>query len=415
MLPILVVLLDGLGDRACPEHGGYTANEAAETPNLDLLCAAGSCGLLHPLGPGRTPSSEVAHWALLGCLRDEFPGRAVLEARGHGQAVDPADVLAYAALRPAEFRDGNWWLTGRPDPQADAAECQRLLGRCAEIEAGGFSFRLSPLSRGEAILRVRSGADDQVTDTDSFFRDRDPLLFPLPLRSEAAATAAAVEAWTREVMARLDGERFPLITLKWWGRARTVPSFRERHGISGSLIGAAPFLAGLAQTLGLEPLSIDEEGDPAVVLRHRLEFALDRLQAGETFVFIHQKSTDEAGHTKDPTAKRAMVEMLDTALGALPVDRAIVCVTGDHTTPTSSAVIHSGDPVPLVVAGPNVRADEVTGFGELLMARGILGRLCGEDVLPVLLNAADRALFLGSRPTPVPEADGYPAAPKPFV
>jgi hypothetical protein len=30
--------------------------------------------------------------------------------------------------------------------------------------------------------------------------------------------------------------------------------------------------------------------------------------------------------------------------------------------------------------------------------------------MPVLLNAADRPLFLGSRPTPVEGADGYPAA-----
>ena len=29
--------------------------------------------------------------------------------------------------------------------------------------------------------------------------------------------------------------------------------------------------------------------------------------------------------------------------------------------------------------------------------------------MPVLLNAADRPLFLGSRPTPFPGADGYPA------
>jgi hypothetical protein len=29
--------------------------------------------------------------------------------------------------------------------------------------------------------------------------------------------------------------------------------------------------------------------------------------------------------------------------------------------------------------------------------------------MPVLLNAADRPLFLGSRPTPVDGADGYPA------
>ena len=34
--------------------------------------------------------------------------------------------------------------------------------------------------------------------------------------------------------------------------------------------------------------------------------------------------------------------------------------------------------------------------------------------MPLLLNAADRPLFLGSRPTPVPGASGVPAAVEPL-
>jgi 2,3-bisphosphoglycerate-independent phosphoglycerate mutase len=104
-----------------------------------------------------------------------------------------------------------------------------------------------------------------------------------------------------------------------------------------------------------------------------------------------------------------MIETLDAALGELPTDRAIVCLTGDHATPASPAVIHSGDPVPFVVAGPGVRADRVREFGEATCAKGIFGQLRGPDMMPVLLNAADRPLFLGSRPTPFDGADGYPA------
>jgi 2,3-bisphosphoglycerate-independent phosphoglycerate mutase len=65
--------------------------------------------------------------------------------------------------------------------------------------------------------------------------------------------------------------------------------------------------------------------------------------------------------------------------------------------------------VPLLVAGPGVRADAVTAFGELSCAGGIFGSVRGDDLMPLLLNAADRPLFLGSRPTPVDGADGYPA------
>jgi hypothetical protein len=36
-------------------------------------------------------------------------------------------------------------------------------------------------------------------------------------------------------------------------------------------------------------------------------------------------------------------------------------------------------------------------------------------MMPVLLNAADRPLFLGSRPTPFPGADGYPELLEPLL
>jgi 2,3-bisphosphoglycerate-independent phosphoglycerate mutase len=113
--------------------------------------------------------------------------------------------------------------------------------------------------------------------------------------------------------------------------------------------------------------------------------------------------------------KQRTIEFLDSELGDLPTDRAIVCVTGDHATPAYPDVIHSGDPVPLIVAGPGVRADPVDAFGELECSRGILGQLRGPDLMPLLLNAADRPLFLGSRPTPFAGADGYPAVLDPLV
>ena len=47
--------------------------------------------------------------------------------------------------------------------------------------------------------------------------------------------------------------------------------------------------------------------------------------------------------------------------------------------------------------------------------RDILGHLRGPDMMPVLLNAADRPLFLGSRPTPFPGADGYPPLLEPLL
>ena len=415
MYPIVVFLLDGLADRAHEVLGGRTGNEAAATPNLDALAARGSTGLVYALGPGRAPSSEVAHWSMLGYRPDEFPGRAVFEALGRGQEVSDEHVFAYAALRPADRREDGWWLTGRPDPGRDAEEAERLVERCDGIEVDGLTFSLSHVWRGEAVLRIAGGADERVTDTDAFFRAWHPLLRPQPLVLAAERTAAACEAWTREVMGRLEGERFNVITLKWFGRPRPVPSFLERHGVAGAFAAESAFLRGLGTALGLEAVDAPETDDPVGDLRGRVALARERLAAGDTFVFCHQKTTDAAGHTKDPNVKRDTIAALDAALDDLPTDRAIVCITGDHATPASPDVIHSGDPVPLLLAGPGVRADAVQRFGELDFAAGILGQLRGPDLMPVLLNAADRPLFLGSRPTPVDGADGYPAVLEPLL
>jgi 2,3-bisphosphoglycerate-independent phosphoglycerate mutase len=397
---IVLFLLDGLADRAHDSLGGRTAVEAARTPNLDRLCASGSCGVLFAVGPGRAPSSEVAHWSMLGYRPDEFPGRAVFEALGRGQEVSSEDVFAYAALRPAERRDDGWWLTGRPDPERDAEEAERLVDACDGITIDGLTFSLTHVWRGEAVLRISGGADDRVTDSDSFFRAWYPMLRPQPVVAAAERTARACEEWTREVMRRLEGGRFNAITLKWFGRPKAVPSFLERHGVTGTFAAESAFLRGLGRCVGLTPVEN---------LHLNVELVNERLDAGDTFVYVHDKRVDEAGHTKDPNVKRETLELLDAALADLPTDRAIVCVTGDHATPAFPNVIHSGDPVPLVVGGPGVRADRVRKFGESTCAEGILGHLRGPDMMPVLLNAADRPLFLGSRPTPFDGADGYPA------
>jgi 2,3-bisphosphoglycerate-independent phosphoglycerate mutase len=343
---------------------------------------------------------------MLGYRPHEFPGRAVFEAIGRGQDVSTEHVFAYAALRPAERRDDGWWLTGRPDPLEDAEEAERLVASCEDIEIDGLTFSLTHVWRGEAVLRISGGADDRVTDTDAFFRARHPVLRPQALVPEAERTARAAEEWTREVMRRLQGERFNVITLKWWGRPHVVPTFEERHGLRGTFAAESAFLRGLGRCVGLDPVE-----NPYI----DVELVNERLEAGDSFVYVHDKRVDQAGHTKDPNVKRESVELLDAAFADLPTDRAIVCVTGDHATPAFPEVIHSGDPVPFVMAGPGVRADRVREFGESTCAEGILGHLRGPDMMPVLLNAADRPLFLGSRPTPFDGADGYPSILEPLL
>jgi 2,3-bisphosphoglycerate-independent phosphoglycerate mutase len=298
------------------------------------------------------------------------------------------------------------------------------------VGLGRTVLELRPLApeRGEGVLAVTGGADDRVTDSDPFFRARHPVLRPLPLVPEAAATARAAELWSRLAIralarhpinvarARRGAPALAAVALKWWGRRRPAPSFRARHGLDGVIVGDSPFLAGLATTIGLRYRRSPEGEDPAAAMRDRLAAAREALDAGADFVLCHLKATDEAGHTKDPAVKRRTIEAVDGALGDLGgrFAETVICVTGDHATPTDPEVIHSGDPVPFLLCGPGVRADRVERFGEIDLAAGILGRLDGSDVMPLLLNAADRPLFLGSRPTAAPAPAGAPADVEPL-
>jgi 2,3-bisphosphoglycerate-independent phosphoglycerate mutase len=219
------------------------------------------------------------------------------------------------------------------------------------------------------------------------------MMRPQPLTPAAGGAARVVEAWTRAALDALAGEPLDACTLKWFGRPRAVAPFRDRHGVEGPFAGSSPFIAGLARTLALAPVHARD-------LAAGLGVAADALRGGASFAFCHTKAPDEAGHTKDPAAKRAVIEALDADLAVLaepPFADAIVCVTGDHGTPAcGSDIIHSGDAVPLIVTGPGVWADGLA-FGERVCRGGSLGVLRGADLTPVLLDLAGRAPFLGAR------------------
>ena len=269
-------------------------------------------------------------------------------------------------------------------------------------------------------------ADERVTDSDAFFRDRHPVLRPQPLVPEAERTAARrrrVDAPDDEILEQhpvnATGERAPklnVITLKWWGRLHAVPSFR----------GAARPARHVHRRVGVPPRPRHRRrprhdrgardarpgGRPA-----RPAHARERAARRRRHLRLRPPEGDRRGGPHQGPARQAADDRgaRRGAAPTSPTDRAIVCVTGDHCTPASPEVIHSGDPVPFVLAGPGVRADAVRAFGELDCAAGILGHLRGPDMMPVLLNAADRPLFLGSRPTPFDGADGYPDVPRAAV
>src|ERR1041384_6197450 len=97
MYPIVVLLLDGLADRAHTVLKDRTANEAARTPNLDRLAAHGSCGGIF----GRRPGIVRCHLRRRSRARALERGRALGDARLSHRRVSGPRGLRGAGTRTA--------------------------------------------------------------------------------------------------------------------------------------------------------------------------------------------------------------------------------------------------------------------------------------------------------------------------
>jgi 2,3-bisphosphoglycerate-independent phosphoglycerate mutase len=424
-VPAVLVILDGLGDRPVPELGGRTPAEAARTPVLDELARRGVSGWHVPLGPGRAPSSELAHWALLGYEDRPFPGRAVLEGLGAGLEVPEGVAVVHASLRTSRVDGEVVRVTGRPGPD-DAEDAEALLSSLRAIGTRGS--QLHHLGRpGEALLRFPGHANGDVSDSDPFFEDLHPWLRPVATSPAGEALAADLTAFllaARDALeaspvnrARADRGAPPLdlLTTKWAGLRGPVPSFAEVAGVAGGAVTSSALYRGLARLLGLRSVDVPSRADLAAEMAERVAAAEALIGDGARFVHVHTKATDEAGHTKDPYAKRDALEAIDAGLaGLLPLaGRAVVAVTGDHATPSTGSVMHTGDPTPFAMAGGAVRPDGVSALGEAPARAGDLGVLRASDVLPLMFSAAGRPAFLGHRIGPR-RTIALPDAPEPM-
>lgn len=419
-LPIVLIILDGLGDRHLRELGDRTPSEAARTPHLDRAAAIGMNGWHVPFGWGRAPTSELAHWAMFGFSEIAFPGRAVLEALGAGIDVPTGVGTLHAALRTSTVDGDQLWITGRAERGTDDADAELLFEQLGIVLARHEMSLATLGGRGEALLRVHSTTFAGVTDSDPFFETFHPWLRPLPTAEGASrdpSGSQTAERLTRMLLEaravllasptnarRAQQGRPPLdvLTTKWAGGRGATPSFLQHHGIPGAAVTSTRLYRGIATILGMDFVHVDTVRDTAADMTGRLERADDILARGAQFVHVHTKATDEAGHTKNPYAKRDVLQAIDEGLGGLEelATRAVVAVTGDHATPSSHGVVHTADPSPLVVLGPTVRQDPVGAFGETAAAAGWLGRVDAVSLLPLLAGFANRPALMGHRVWP---------------
>src|SRR5919112_2214721 len=267
-LPILLVVLDGMPDRPYRSLCGRTPLEAARTPTMDALALEGQSGFYYPLGPGRIPSTELAHFRIFGYGEHPFPGRACLEALGHGVPCVSGDTFSFLATRRVERGpEGAFYVVGGYGERLERAPVVYSALDGWTDEVSGYRFEVFPLGGGEAILRIRQGdapepSSGEVTDSDPFFFTDLPVLRPRPLtsagRPEAAArTADALNRFLLEAASMFDGEPSStgpktLLVSKWTGTFEPLSPFAKLAGTAGASVASSGLFCGLARLIGLE-------------------------------------------------------------------------------------------------------------------------------------------------------------------
>ena len=367
--PMILITFDGLGDRPSDELNGQTPLEAANTPNLDELTRIGVSGIHQPFGPGRATSSERSHWAMFGQTQT-FPGRALLEATGMGISISDELPHFHLALRPAEIRDGQLHAIGRVSAD-DTADCLDLFD-ALRVMPHELNPVLHPLRNGECILESAAL----------------PLNAAVRMLQDHPVNKARHEAGKLELIAPVT---------KWASNKSSLKSFEQSTGLTGAAVTSSALYRGLAEVLGMTQIQIPSDMENIQEDFEARVLAGIELSKTYSFVHIHTKATDEAGHTKSPALKRDVIESLDRACHRLIelAQTTTIVITGDHATPSTGGIMHSAHPTSLILAGPHVHPDEQTACGESSHKSGDLGKIMASDILPLMSHYSHRAAFKG--------------------
>jgi 2,3-bisphosphoglycerate-independent phosphoglycerate mutase len=409
--PMILITFDGLGDRPCEELNGQTPLEAAHTPNLDELTRIGVSGIHQPFGPGRATSSERSHWAMFGQTQT-FPGRALLEATGMGIEIPSQRPHFHLALRPAEIRDGQLHAIGRVSAD-DATDCLDLFD-ALRVMPHELNPVLHPLRNGECILESAALSSHEISDSDPLFGHLHPVLKPLPLddaldKAASQQSAALMTSWLSAAVhmlqehpiniARREAGKLELIApvTKWASNKTDLKSFEKSTGLTGAAVTSSALYRGLADVLGMTQIHIPSDMENIQADFEARILAGFELSETHSFVHIHTKATDEAGHTKSPSLKREVIESLDNACHSLIelAQTTTIVITGDHATPSTGGIMHSAHPNSVILVGPHVHPDEIATCGERSHKSGDLGKITASDILPLMSHYSHRASFKG--------------------
>ncbi len=399
-MKILLLIADGLGDRPVKELGGKTPLEAAEKPNINRLAEEGMVGLIDPIKPGIIPGSDTSHLNYLGYDPYKYyTGRGPFEAMGTGLVLKGGDIAFRANFatvdesgivldrRAGRIREGT----------SDLAKSLNM-----KIEDVEILFKEGTEHRGALVLRG-NGISTEVSDNDPHSDNLEPK--KIVATSEKGEKTARIlnEFYRRSLVILKDHEinkerrrkglmEANAILYRGGGQVPILPSFKERHSLTGGFVAAVALVSGICKLVGLKDYTpAGVTGSTDTNIKKKFSAAVEGLREVD-FMLVNVKGTDIAGHDGKGVAKKEFIERIDSAMTDTIMkikDDILICFTGDHSTPASVRE-HTSDPVPILLRYPGCRRDGVGKFDEISSKDGYL-RLRGNDLIDVLLSSANKS------------------------
>ncbi len=379
----IVMVPDGMSDYPIAELGNRTPIEASKIPNMNFIAKFGIVGTARTIPKGMTPASDVANLAILGYdPKKYYSGRGPLEAANMGVDLDEDDVAFRCNLITEDkgiLTDYSAGHIKTKESQILIKELDEKLGTSLVKFYPGVSYRhLVVIKNGRHFASGKKEADlTKIRYMPPHDMVGQAIKDNLPKGRGAEVLIKLMED-SRGVLikndvnkVRLDLKENPANMIWLWGQGSkpTLPKFREKYGVSGSIISAVDLLNGIGKIIGLEPIKVP--GATAYYdtnYQGKADYAISSLEKND-FVFIHVEATDEAGHNKDIRAKIGAIENFDRLIIGSVLkefkDRSDVrmMLLPDHATPISVGT-HVADPVPFAIYGAGIERDNIEVFSE---------------------------------------------------
>jgi len=405
----IIMIIDGMGDRPIKELGDKTPLEAAKTPNMNKMVERGICGIMDPIRPGIRAGSDTSHISILGYDPYEvYTGRGPFEAAGVGLNVLPGDIAFRCNFSTA---DSDGIITDRRAGRIreGTEEIAATINGMEIAEDVEVIFKESTGHRAVLVLRGE-GLSDKISDADPKHEGKPAKnVVPLDDTKEAAKTAEILNMIVSKSYDLLkdhpinlkrieDGENpANIIIPRGAGAVPYVEPFGDKYGLKPVCIAETGLIKGIGNITGMDLIDIEgATGGIDTNLENIEKGILDTASLDYDFLLINVDGADEAGHDGQLDEKIKFIEKVDDMLARLmEIEDAYFILTADHSTPIST-MDHTGDPVPILINGPEVKVDDVKIFSERAAAKGGLCRIQGSNVMDILMDLMNKSTKFGA-------------------